>query len=205
MTGILIAALTAIAFSALTWLATRYADVLCSGITPHDDGPAPIAFPRFAFPIIAGFVGLATSLHGAGPLQLAIFSLVTAALAACAASDMQCGMIPDVFSLGALVLLIGLGIYEKSQSVAFGAVFVFLPFAAAALSSRGRGMGWGDAKLAAVGGGLLGARDATLAFAFASIAAYIVAKQSGNAKRPIAFGPFLVGSIVIALVLERFA
>jgi prepilin signal peptidase PulO-like enzyme (type II secretory pathway) len=205
MTGILIAVLTGIAFAAMTWLATLYADALCSGIKPYDDGPEPIAFPRFAFPVVAGIVGLATSLHGASPLHLVIFSLVTAALAACAACDMRCGMIPDICSLGALALIAGLAIYEKNQSVAFGAVFVFLPFASAALFSRGRGMGWGDAKLAAVGGGLLGARDATLAFTLASVAAYIVARASGKTKEPIAFGPFLVGSIVIALALERFA
>jgi prepilin signal peptidase PulO-like enzyme (type II secretory pathway) len=62
-------------------------------------------------------------------------------------------------------------------------------------------MGWGDVKLAALGGALLGARDATLAFTCAGLAAYFVARRGGTTRRPIAFGPYLATSILAAVAL----
>jgi len=73
----------------------------------------------------------------------------------------------------------------------------------AALVTRGRGMGWGDAKLAALGGALLGAADATLAFMFAAVAAYVVARLTGGLRNVIAFGPYLATSIAASLALMR--
>ena len=70
-------------------------------------------------------------------------------------------------------------------------------------------MGWGDAKLAALGGALLGAREAALAFMFAAIAAAVIARRSngmrlaGAMPRPIAFGPYLAAAIVAMLPLVR--
>jgi prepilin signal peptidase PulO-like enzyme (type II secretory pathway) len=60
-------------------------------------------------------------------------------------------------------------------------------------------MGWGDVKLAALGGALLGAQDATLAFLVAGGAAYVVAHRGKRAGKPIAFGPYLAVSIVATL------
>ena len=73
--------------------------------------------------------------------------------------------------------------------------------------SRGRGMGWGDAKLAALGGALLGAREAALAFMLAAVAAAVIARRAACARdiapRPIAFGPYLAAAIVAMLPLVR--
>ena len=72
------------------------------------------------------------------------------------------------------------------------ALIVVVPFALAALLSRGRGMGWGDVKLAAVAGALLGASNALLALALAAFAAAVGARfrrDAGAAPRPLAFAP----------------
>ncbi|BDE07019.1 hypothetical protein WPS_22950 [Vulcanimicrobium alpinum] len=193
---------TAIAFGVAGWLGSGLGVALCRDIVAHDDGPRPVAFPAWPFPVAGAAVGLAAQLHGASATHLAMLFVVVAALAACAASDLRCGMIPDVCSLGALALVLGFAAFERNWGSLLGAGVVFVPFAGAALVSRGRGMGWGDVKIACLGGALLGGPDATLAFILASLAAYIIARRSGE-RRPIAFGPYLTGSIFLALTLER--
>jgi len=102
-----------------------------------------------------------------------------------------------------LALVIGLGVAAHDLAPAIGAVVVFVPFAAAALATRGRGMGWGDVKLAALGGALLGVAGATLAFLVAALTAYAIARTTGGLRRTIAFGPYLAASIAATLVIVR--
>ncbi|MGH7661574.1 MAG: prepilin peptidase [Vulcanimicrobiaceae bacterium] len=186
---------TALLFSSAAWAGTLLAETLCSDRTPADDGPAPIAYKRWPFAAGAAAIGIVTGVQGISPAHTAIFTVAVLALAGCAAADLSCGMLPDVLTLGPLAFFAGLGVVFHSWSPVLGAALAFVPFAATALVSRGRGMGWGDAKLAAFGGAFLGARDATLAFTLAAIAAYIVARRSGHPRRAIAFGPYLAGSI----------
>jgi prepilin signal peptidase PulO-like enzyme (type II secretory pathway) len=62
-------------------------------------------------------------------------------------------------------------------------------------------MGWGDVKLAALGGAVLGAGAALIAFAAACLVAVGVAWARGRGAEPIAFAPYLVASIGAALLL----
>jgi prepilin signal peptidase PulO-like enzyme (type II secretory pathway) len=191
----MIASIATITFAIAAWAGTLLADVLSKNFKPHEDGPTPVVFPRWPFPVAGALLGLATSLLDPAPLHLAVVELVLVALAACTACDLRCGMLPDVCTLGPLVLLIGLAAFQHNWAAPLGAAFIAIPFAASALFSRGRGMGWGDVKLAALGGALLGAPGATLAFTFAAIAAYLIAWRTGGLRRPIAFGPYLAVSI----------
>lgn len=187
--------ITTLLFATAAWSGMLVADALCSDRKPADDGPVPIEFKRW--PIVAGAaaLGALVGVQGVSPWHAAICTIAVLALAGCAAADLSCGMLPDVLTLGPLALIIGSGIALHSWAPALGAVLVFAPFSAVAILSKGRGMGWGDVKLAAFGGAFLGVRDATLAFVLAAIAAYIVARRSEQPKRPIAFGPYLAGSI----------
>jgi prepilin signal peptidase PulO-like enzyme (type II secretory pathway) len=61
-------------------------------------------------------------------------------------------------------------------------------------------LGWGDVKLAALGGAVLGAQVSVLVFAVASLAAVIVSRFRGVDKNePIAFAPYLAAAIGVAI------
>jgi prepilin signal peptidase PulO-like enzyme (type II secretory pathway) len=62
-------------------------------------------------------------------------------------------------------------------------------------------MGWGDAKLVALGGAVLGAQASLAAFALSCFAAGVVSRFNGRRGMPIAFAPYLVIAVVGALAL----
>ena len=203
MTAPFTAIIAAPAFAAAGWAGARVAEKLCAGRTPYDDGPAAIAPGRLPFAVAGACIGLALGLHGEPLASLTLLLFVVLALAGCTAADLACGVLPDVLTLAPLGLVLGVGALAHDGTPALSATFVALPFAAAALLSRGRGMGWGDVKLAALGGALLGAREATLAFMLAALAAYAIARFTGGTRRPVAFGPYLAASIAATLVVVR--
>ena len=71
-------------------------------------------------------------------------------------------------------------------------------------------MGWGDAKFVALGGAVLGMhggavlgmQTALLAFALACFLATIVSVIRDRGKAPIAFGPYLVGAVGVAMAFQ---
>ena len=187
-------------FAAAAWTGMLLAETLCVDRKPAEDGPQPIAFKRWPFIVCAAALGAVVGLQGVSPFHAGICTIAVLALAGCTAADLSCGLLPDVLTLGPLGVVVACGIALHSWSPAIGALVVFAPFAAIAIFSKGRGMGWGDVKLAAFGGAFLGVRGATLAFVLAAIAAYVVARRSGHSKQPIAFGPYLAGSIATVSV-----
>ncbi|MDB5072954.1 MAG: hypothetical protein JWM87_4065 [Candidatus Eremiobacteraeota bacterium] len=203
MIAAITALVTALLFAAAAWTGTLLADGLCAGRAPFDDGPAAVALDRRWFAATGGCIGLALAVHGEPLTHVAVLLFAVLALAGCAAADLACGILPDVLTLVPLAAVVALAAAARDGMPALSAAFVVVPFAVAALMSRGRGMGWGDVKLAALGGALLGARGATLAFVLAALAAYTVARASGAARRPIAFGPYLAASIAASLAIVR--
>ena len=203
MIAALTMALAAFLYGAAGWCGTLVAEVLCAGRTPYADGPAPVAFARWPFAVVGACIGIALVAHGEPPARLAVLVFVTLALAGCCAADLSCGVLPDVLTLVPLAIVTGISASAHDWMPALSAAFVFVPFALAAVVSRGRGMGWGDAKLAALGGALLGAREAAVAFMLAALAASIIARRTTGARRPIAFGPYLAAAIVAMLPLVR--
>jgi prepilin signal peptidase PulO-like enzyme (type II secretory pathway) len=199
----MIAASTVLLFAAAGWIGAVVAQALCAGRMPYEDGPRPIVVARWPFAAVAGGVGLAVALRGEPPAQLAVLAFVVLALAGCTAADLACGVLPDMLTLFPLAVVLAFGALTHDWTPAFGAAIVALPFAVSALLSRGRGIGWGDVKLAALGGALLGARSAAVAFMIAAIAAYVVARATGGVRRPIAFGHYLAGSIAATLSFTR--
>ncbi|GAC1415189.1 MAG: hypothetical protein NVSMB5_04070 [Candidatus Velthaea sp.] len=187
-------AIAALAFALAGWLGARIARTICLDRVPFDDGPAAIHTKPWMFAVAAGIAGGGAALHQA-PLQLAVLGLVTIALAACAASDFTCGIVPDIFTLGPLAALVLAGALRADLTPLGSAAIVALPFGAAALLSHGRGMGWGDVKVAALGGALIGARGATLAFVFACFAAFVVGRFIAKRGKPVAFAPYLIAAI----------
>ena len=203
MTQLLFIAVWTAAFAFCGWAGARIGERLCAGVEPYGDGPASVAFARWPFAAIAACIGGLIAWHDVNAAHLVVLAVVTLALAGGTAADLRCGMLPDVLTVGPLVLVVALGAASHDWAPALGAAFVAVPFAGAAVFSRGRGMGWGDVKLAALGGALLGVADAAFAFMLAALAAYVVARRTAGVRRPIAFGPYLAASIAACLTLTR--
>jgi prepilin signal peptidase PulO-like enzyme (type II secretory pathway) len=210
MIAALALALAALLFGAAGWAGTLVAEALCADRVPYADGPAPVAFARWPFAVACAFAGAAVAVQGESPARLALLAFVMLALAGCCAADLSCGLLPDPLTLLPLAVVAGAGAFAHDWAPLLSAAIVFTPFALAATMSRGHGMGWGDAKLAALGGALLGAREAALAFMLAAVAAAVIARRAaggarhmGATPRPIAFGPYLATAIVAMLPLVR--
>ena len=71
--------------------------------------------------------------------------------------------------------------------------------------SKGRGLGWGDVKLVALGAAVLGLRTSVLAFSAACLLAVAIAVVRRRRHEPIAFAPYLAGSMTVALTFSVFA
>ncbi len=144
-------------------------------------------------------------MHGLSIPQLGVVAVLSLCLSAIWYSDVQRGIVPDVFTLVPLVAILGAAAYFQQWSMLLSSAVVFVPFAGAALFSKGRGMGWGDVKLVALGGALLGAQSAVLAFGIACAVAVIVAFARNRRHEPIAFAPYLVGAIALAIAMRGLA
>ncbi|MGD1065449.1 MAG: A24 family peptidase [Vulcanimicrobiaceae bacterium] len=193
------AAVGAALFGTAGWLGHRIAARWYADLMPASDGPPPLAVPGWVFVVVAACVGTAVGVHGPSPVDAAILLLAVLSLSVCAATDVRVGMIPDLFTLGPLALTLALAGLRHEWSPLLGAGFAFVPFAALALVSRGRGMGWGDVKLAALGGALIGMAGITLAAGAASLVVVLLSVARRQRREPIAFGPYLAASIGASL------
>ncbi|MFN2450619.1 MAG: prepilin peptidase [Candidatus Baltobacteraceae bacterium] len=193
--------LAAVGYGAAGWFGAQLGSTMCRGRVPFSDGPAPIRYHRWMLALAAGLIGVGVAAHGAAPVHMATIGVVLVFLAACTVADFTCGIVPDLFTLVPLGALVISAAAQRDFGPAISAAIVALPFAGAATLSRGHGMGWGDVKLAAVGGALLGARDATLAFTLACVALFAVSLLLRARGKPVAFAPYLAAGIGAELII----
>ncbi|MBV9439021.1 MAG: prepilin peptidase [Candidatus Eremiobacteraeota bacterium] len=201
------------------------AALLCARLRGFDDGPVPRKPPLVALIAGAALFGGVAVVH-ASPDRLALSALVAAAFVAIWYCDDARGLVPDPLTLGPLAVLIGVSLLRHDPRALVAALVLFVPFAAAAWLSKGRGMGWGDVKLAALVGAVLGASNGLLACALAAFAAFagtrfapILAARPAlaafpalpsdaglpqsqeialaDAPRPLAFAPYLIGAATL--------
>lgn len=185
----------ALLFGAAGFAGRIVAEWWYGSVEPAPDGPPPLAVPGWMFVVVPACIGSAVGIHGAEPARMAILVLAVLALSVCAATDARTGMLPDLFTLGPLAALLALALPHRDWLPLAGALFAFVPFAALAAASRGRGMGWGDVKLAAFGGALVGMSGMTIAVALAAGAAYALGRRRGQPQHLLAFGPYLTLAI----------
>lgn len=193
--------LAAVFFGSIAVLAMQLSRAFCADIAPQDDGPPPGTPPYAPLAIGCAAIGALLVAGGAAPVALGIAAIVEFALVACWCSDTICGIVPDIFTLAPLTALLLFSLAERNWGVVISALIAFAPFAAAALVSRGYGMGWGDAKLVALCGAALGAPLAVFTLAMACAAAVVVHRLRGAACGPIAFAPYIAAATGIALPL----
>jgi prepilin signal peptidase PulO-like enzyme (type II secretory pathway) len=195
------AAFCALFFACTAYVAMQVSAMVCSGIAPADDGPPATKPPVLIVTFCAGLLGAALVLVGAEPLQLGIAAIVVFALAACWASDALCGLVPDAFTLCPLAALLLFAVAQRDWYIIVSAILVFIPFAVAAMFSRGMGMGWGDAKLVALTGAALGAPLGYFTLALACLVAVVVHRLGKRRAQPIAFAPYIAALTGVALPL----
>jgi prepilin signal peptidase PulO-like enzyme (type II secretory pathway) len=109
--------------------------------------------------------------------------------------------VPDLFTLVPLAALLLFAFAQREWMTIASAAIIFAPFAAVAFFSRGVGMGWGDAKLVALTGAVLGAPLALITLAVACLAAAIGHRIGRARHAPIAFAPYIAAATGIALPL----
>lgn len=175
--------------------------MICDKIVPFDDGPRPGQPPVRTLLAGSFVIGMYLMSHGVPIPGLALGLLIVSALSAAWYSDVRCGIVPDYFTLVPLILVIAYHLVARDYIVLLSAIVPTLPFAYAAWKSKGLGMGWGDVKLVALGGALLGMNAAVLAFACACVIAVALTWARGRKKEPIAFAPYLAGVIAVAFTI----
>jgi prepilin signal peptidase PulO-like enzyme (type II secretory pathway) len=195
-------AFVALLYGCAAFLATRLSAYVCSSIEPFEDGPQPGKPPTPWLIGGAAAIGLTLVLRDTPVPQLVLIAILVSALVAAWYSDVLTGIVPDYFTLVPLAAFLLLAALAHDYARVFAAFAVALPFGAAALLSRGRGMGWGDVKLAALGGVALGWTLSIPAFIGACVVAAGYALIRRRKHEPIAFAPYLAGAIGVALAFS---
>ena len=203
MTPVLAIVSAGAGFAVAGFAGTRLGALLADARSPFADGPAAVRAPAWPFVTVAAAAGAFAALHGVPAAQLAMFAFLAVALCAAAFTDLRCGAVPDVCTLVPLGAIILAALVRHESAPLVGAVAVGVPLAAVAALSHGWGVGWGDVKLVALGGALLGALDAAYAFVGACVASYIWAAVTQRRTQPTAFAPYLVGAVAVAVAIGR--
>jgi prepilin signal peptidase PulO-like enzyme (type II secretory pathway) len=190
-------ALSALLFACAAIAGMVAAAAICARVESYEDGPRPGTPPVVALFAGAALIGGIAGAH-ADAARIGLLAVVTGAFVAAWYCDVARGVVPDVFSLGPLAVIAILAFSWHDPRMVVSSLIVVVPFSLAAYLSRGRGLGWGDVKLAAVAGALLGASNALLALALAAFAAAVSAKfRRDAATQPLAFAPYLIGATAL--------
>jgi prepilin signal peptidase PulO-like enzyme (type II secretory pathway) len=196
------ALLVAAFFACLAYLSVHASAIVCRDVTPFEDGPSRHQPP---IPLLIGgsaLIGALIVVRGAEPFQVSLAALVLIALVGAWCSDSNCGVVPDVFTLGPLGAITLFLLIQQQWRLLLWAAVPLIPFAVAAAVTRGRGMGWGDVKLSAFAGLVLGAPLALVTLACACLLAALMHRfRRMRPDHPIAFAPYIAGTIALALPL----
>jgi prepilin signal peptidase PulO-like enzyme (type II secretory pathway) len=194
----------AFVFGASGLIGVTVALALVPKLKPFEDGPAPVRVNPYALIGGAAVLGAFMAWRHVPTPELLTSAVLAGVLAAIWYCDARTGIVPDAFTLVPLGLAF-LDAYFAQQfvQVLVSAAVLFTPFALGAVFSKGRGMGWGDAKLAALAGAMLGMMLATLSLGIASLIAVIVASIRYRSKPvPIAFAPYMVAAIALGVAYK---
>jgi prepilin signal peptidase PulO-like enzyme (type II secretory pathway) len=195
-------AVTAIAFAAFAYAGALAAMTYWGAVPRLEGGPAPAEAAPVAI-LIAGaaLLGMVCAWRGAPTETLAIVAAMAGILTAIWCVDVTRGIVPDALTLVPLAGLVIAGLLTGRWYVVLAAAVPAIPFALMAWRTKGMGIGWGDVKLVALGGALLGMQTAILAFALATAGAIVIARFQRRTAEPVAFAPYLVTAIAVPLAV----
>jgi prepilin signal peptidase PulO-like enzyme (type II secretory pathway) len=202
--------LAAAAFAVAAALGIAAARFVVADVEEMPNSPAPSTVPWRTLVIGSAVLGGIAAARGLNPGSLAFIALACGVLTAIWASDVSAGVIPDVFTLFPLaaIVLASLAafIVHRLTGPGFVALIIAIlvpaiPFAFVAWRSGGLSLGWGDVKLAALGGPLIGLQESLLAFSIGCAVAVAVARIRKTGNSAIAFGPYLAAAIAVPLAI----
>jgi prepilin signal peptidase PulO-like enzyme (type II secretory pathway) len=170
-------------------------------IARFDDGPQSRDLnPLWALVVLLA-LGITLLIRHTPPLQIAFIALSAVPLVTAWYVDAKTGIVPDWCTLLPLAVVFIVVARTGHWVSLYSAVVVFVPFSISALFSHGRGMGWGDVKLATFCSMLIGMMAALPAFAAACLVATFVSYRRDRGTKPIAFGPYLVVATFAAMAV----
>lgn len=176
---------------------------LCERVEPLEGSPPPSHVPMLALPLMFGLVAGIVAARSAALPQIFMAAGLLCVLAAAWASDAKRGLVFDWFTIPAmLAVVISCVVFHNYNPLIWGAT-VALPFAVAAFASKGRGMGWGDVKLVAVGAAVVGLQTGVVALVVACLAVSVGAFVRGNRSEPISFAPYISACFALALIFPQ--
>jgi prepilin signal peptidase PulO-like enzyme (type II secretory pathway) len=201
---LLTVAVGAFIFGAAALIGVTGAIALLPSLKAFDDGPAPVRVNPYALVVGAAVLGAFMAWRHIPMPELLVSAVLSGVLAAIWLCDARTGIVPDIFTLVPLGLAYVDALFaHQIAQVLISSAVVFAPFALGAFFSKGRGMGWGDAKLAALAGAMLGMMLATFSLGVASLVAVIVASIRFRSKPvPIAFAPYMVAAIALGIAYK---
>jgi prepilin signal peptidase PulO-like enzyme (type II secretory pathway) len=158
-----------------------------------------------AIPVAALTVtGTMLAVHGARDWQIAVIALLGIAFTGSWYADARAARIPDWFTLAGIAVAIAVAFWHyggvAAQALGWG-LFIFIAFGLSVHMSRGRGMSWGDAKLAALAGIIFGPLS-LLVLGAACFTATVVAVVRDRGTQPIAFAPYIAFGTLAALAIR---
>jgi prepilin signal peptidase PulO-like enzyme (type II secretory pathway) len=173
---------------------------------------SPLSYQYLFAEILTGVMFVVTYLFvGLESIPNLVFSLViVSSLIAIFFADLRYGIIPDeILAVAVIASFIWLGIFQQDLFInhLLSGIGAFLFFLMIFLLTRGRGMGFGDVKLAFLLGLFLGFPDIVLALYIAFLTGGIVGIililwKKKKLKSSVAFGPFLILGTIISFFLS---
>lgn len=188
-------------FAGAVYLGVALGNAFADRMKAFEDGPPPHRVPLAVLLAAGALIGAFVSTHAVAATQILLIAIVCVALAAIWVTDARRGIVPDVFTLAPTLIIGGIALWNHQAEQLLLNLIPAAAFALAALLSKGRGMGWGDVKLVALGGVVLGFQIAMLACIAACIAAVAVNYAQGRRRGIFAFAPYLAASIALAVPL----
>ena len=192
----------ALIFAAAAWLGIELSSAAGARMYAGRE-PAPFS-NRVRYALI-GSAALLGALAAAGKAEwqaLALAAVVCVSLAASWHSAAVYAKIPDYFTLVPLGAVLIAAAAQSEWFLILGAVVPFVPFAAMAVFTKGRGFDWDDAKIAALGGALLGVETSIFVLAAACIVAVAVAVGRKRTRDPIVIAPYMIGAIGASMAVR---
>jgi hypothetical protein len=192
---------TAAIFGCSAYLALNSAAAIYGKVEPVRGGAKPGAREATVSIVVATIFGGTLAARGTPLVDLAVADVVIVGLSGAIWTDRTRGTVADWFTLPPLGLVLGLAAFRGSiVATALAATLVTLPFAVAALVSKGKGLSFGDVTIVAIGAAVMDAQTAIIVYAAVCFIACAVAVARRRQTEPFAISPYLAAAIAVGLL-----